>query len=240
VKTPGYPACHPVPLWRMTRSLAATGWALAFTGRRGGRRSIQAWAGQVLAALNVQVALAGPIPAGGQLWVSNHLSWLDPLVYLSLRPSRVLAKREVADYPGIGAGARRIGLRFVRRENLFSRAFALGALRRDLQAGEAFLVFPEGTTTLGDQLAPFYLGSLRMAYRLGVKVLPLRLASADAQYPWVGDAELLPHLKALAWSRHTRVSIHPGQVLDPRHCPDETGWIRAIRSQLERPSGVPA
>ena len=237
MKTLGYPACHPVPLWRMTRSLAATGWALA-ASRRHGRRPIQAWARQVLSALNVQVALAGPIPAGGQLWVSNHLSWLDPLIYLSLRPCRVMAKAEVADYPAIGPGARRIGLRFVRRENLFSRAFALRTLGRDLAAGEAFLVFPEGTTTVGDQLAPFYLGSLRMAYRLGVKVLPLRLASADAQYPWVGDAELLPHLKTLAWSRNTRVSIHPGQVLDPGQCADESGWIRAIRSQLETPTGA--
>ena len=99
-------------------------------------------------------------------------------------------------------------------------------------------MFPEGTTTVGDQLAPFYLGSLRMAYRLGVKVLPLRLASADAQYPWVGDAELLPHLTTLARSRRTRVSIHPGQVLDPGQCADESGWIRAIRSQLETPTGA--
>jgi 1-acyl-sn-glycerol-3-phosphate acyltransferase len=227
----------------MGSSLVRTGWALAVAGR--GRRPgapgpLQSWAAGVLTTLNVQVELAGPIPAGGQLWVSNHLSWLDPLVYLSLRPSRVLAKAEVASYPAIGAGARRAGLRFVRRENLFSRAFALRMLRQDLRAGDSFLVFPEGTTTAGDRLAPFHEGGLRMAHRLGVRVLPLRLASADPHYPWVGDDELLPHLRTLAWTRRTRVSVHPGQVLDPRQIQDETEWVRWIRRQLETPQGANA
>jgi 1-acyl-sn-glycerol-3-phosphate acyltransferase len=227
----------------MGNCLARTGWALAVAGRGPARRRpagagtdlalLQGWATAVLSGLDVRVRLAAPVPSGGQLWVSNHLSWIDPLVYLSLRPSRVLAKAEVAGYPGIGSGARRAGLRFVRRENLFSRAFALRHLRRDLQAGEGFLVFPEGTTTDGGELAPFYSGALRMAHRLGVTVLPLRLASADPHYPWVGDAELLPHLTNLAWTRHTEVSVHPGQVLDPAHYPDEARWIAAIRRQLE-------
>lgn len=243
--SPLFPACHPVPWWRLGRTAACTGWALAVTGRPGATPATpgpaaalaQRWAIRVLSALHVRVALDQPLPPGGQLWVSNHLSWLDPLVYLSLRPCRILAKAEVARYPALGAGARRIGLRFVRRECLFSRAAALRTLGRDLAAGDAFLLFPEGTTTLGDRLAPFQEGGLRLAYRLGIRALPLRLACADPGYPWIGDAELLPHLRQLARIRDTRVRIHPGPVLDPDRCPDEAAWLRTIRAHLETPSG---
>jgi 1-acyl-sn-glycerol-3-phosphate acyltransferase len=194
----------------------------------------QVWAARVLAALHVQVALERPLPAGGQLWVSNHLSWLDPLVYLSLRPCRILAKAEVAGYPALGGGARRIGLRFVRRECPFSRAAALRTLGRDLAAGDAFLLFPEATTTAGDRLAPFQEGGLRWAYRRGITVLPLRLDCDDPGYPWLGDAELLPHLQDLARTRSTRVAIRPGPVLEPGGWRDEAGWLRAIHTHLER------
>ena len=218
-------------------SLFSTGWTLAAVRTQArANPTVQAWATRVLSALNIQVTFASPVPPGGQLWVSNHLSWVDPLVYLSLRPCRVMAKAEVADYPGIGSGARRVGFRFVKRENPLSRACALRALLRDLKAGEAFLVFPEGTTTHGDQLAPLYEGSLRMAFRMGITVLPLRLASEDPLYPWVGDSPLFPHLKALAWNRGTRVSVHPGLVMEPRRFKDEQAWIRSIRSQLESPA----
>ena len=231
-----YAALHPVPLLRMGLSLCSTGWTLAVVkARTVTDPAVQAWATRVLSTLGIRVTLAGPIPAGGQLWVSNHLSWVDPLVYLSLRPSRVMAKAEVANYPGIGAGASRIA-RFVQREDLFSRACALRTLFRDLVAGDAFLVFPEGTTTRGDQLAPLYEGSLRLAYRRGITVLPLRLASADAHYPWVGDDPLFPHIRTLAHHRGTQVSVHPGAVLDPSRHPDEAAWMRAIRAHLEAPA----
>jgi 1-acyl-sn-glycerol-3-phosphate acyltransferase len=217
-------------------SLLSTGWTLAMVkGRPLARAEMQSWATRILSHLRVRVTLAAPIPAGGQLWVSNHLSWVDALVYLSLRPSRVMAKAEVAEYPGIGAGGRRVGLRFVKRESLASRTSALRALRRDLIAGDDFLVFPEGTTTHGDHLAPLYEGSLRMAYRMGVKVLPLRLDSGDLHYPWVGDTALMTNLKALAWNRDTRVSILPGRVLDPLHFSDEDSWLRDLKKHLETP-----
>jgi len=194
---------------------------------------LQRWASRTLAALGIEVALAGELPGGAQLWLSNHLSWVDPLVYLSLRQSQVLAKSEVAGYPGIGPGALKAGLRFVNRENLFSRAGALRRMCQDQRAGEDVLLFPEGTTTRGPALAPLYEGGLRMAYRLGVKTLTFRLVAEDADYPWVGDQSLLPHLRTMAQSRRTRVTVRPGRILDPVECPDEEQWVRLIRNQME-------
>ena len=233
-ETREYPSCHPKPALRLLAALGATALTVSAVGwRRHPQRSLHRWAHGVLNRLGVRATLAAPIPEGAQLWVANHLSWVDPLLFLALRPSGALAKAEVADYPLLGFGARRAGLRFVDRENLFSRAAALRGLARDLLAGSPCLLFPEGTTTTGDHLAPLREGGLRMAYRLGVKVLPFRVASADVQYPWVGDDALLPHLRGLAQARRTQVRIHPGQILTPSDFAEEALFVEAIRRHLE-------
>jgi 1-acyl-sn-glycerol-3-phosphate acyltransferase len=181
----------------------------------------------------VEPVVSGAIPEGAPLWVSNHLSWLDPIVYLSLRPAAALAKVEVASYPVIGAGALKAGLRFVDRDDPFSRGAALSRLRRDLREGRSTLLFPEGTTTPGTALAPLREGGLRLAYRMGVPVLPFRISSHDPHYPWTGDATLMPHLKDLARAEGTRVLVKPGRILAPVDFQGEDAFVNAIRHHLQ-------
>jgi 1-acyl-sn-glycerol-3-phosphate acyltransferase len=222
---------HPLPWWKLARGLWGT---LRSASRSHGdpRQAMSHWAASFLNHLDVEVQTSSPIPAGGQLWVCNHLSWLDPLICLSLRPSAALAKAEVGGYPLVGRPAARMGLRFVDRENPVSRAAAMARLCSDLRQGTDFLLFPEGTTTLGDELAPLYEGSLRAAYRLGITVLPLRLQTCNAHYPWTGDESLPPHLLGLARARGTQVQLHPGPVLHPRDVASESAWIHSIQSHL--------
>jgi len=133
---------------RLVRAFASTGRAMASLAWGASPGDIlSVWSASVLSALRISVKVDGRIPDGARLWVANHLSWLDPLVLLSLRPMGVLAKREVAGYPLLGRAAARAGLRFVEREDALSRAAALVGLIHELRMGSDFLVFPEGTTT---------------------------------------------------------------------------------------------
>jgi 1-acyl-sn-glycerol-3-phosphate acyltransferase len=166
------------------------------------------------------------------MWVSNHVSWLDPLVLMSLRPSGALAKAEVADYPIIGRGATKLGLAFVKREDPLSRAAAIVRIAHEVRNGRQFLVFPEGTTTRGEGLAPLQEGSLRAAYRLDVTVLPIHLSSPDSHYPWVGDAALLPHIWNLAKADGTKVRVEGRQVLRPWQFSNEEAWLEGARQAL--------
>lgn len=188
---------------------------------------------RLLDRLRVEVRVTAPLSSEAPLWVANHLSWLDPIVLLALRPAGVLAKAEVADYPLIGWGARRAGLRFVCREDPRSRAAALVAAAQVLRRGDDFLVFPEGTTTRGQGLAPLQTGSLRLAWRLGIPVLPLRLSSPDGHYPWTGTESLVPHLRVLSRAAGTRVEVAPGPVLLPGDYPGESAFIDAAMAHLD-------
>ncbi len=212
-------------------ALAVTGTILPRLGKAEDPAHVLShWSRNLLRALHVEVEFTSAIPTGGQLWVSNHLSWLDPAVLLAQRPMGTLAKAEVASYPWLGRHARRAGLQFVDRNKPLHRALALLELVHQWRTGAPFLLFPEGTTTNGRELAPLYEGGLRAAFRLGLTVLPLRLESPDAHYPWIGAASLAPHIQALCRARRTQVKVHPGPVMAA--IGDEDVWLLAIRTHL--------
>jgi 1-acyl-sn-glycerol-3-phosphate acyltransferase len=190
------------------------------------------WARRLLPALGVEVEVQGHLRPDLPLWVANHLSWVDPVILMSLRPMGTVAKGEVADYPAIGRLAKRSGIHFVDREDPTSRAAALVSFMASLRNGRDMLLFPEGTTTRGERLADFYEGGLRAAFRLGLPAQPIRISSPAAHYPWTGDETLLPHLKTLFATR-TPVTVAAGEPLHPADFSDADQWLAAFRASLQ-------
>jgi 1-acyl-sn-glycerol-3-phosphate acyltransferase len=192
---------------------------------------VHRWARRLLPALGVDLTIEGQPRPDIPLWVANHLSWVDPVVLLSLRPMGTIAKGEVTGYPLIGRWAKKSGIHFVDREDATSRAAALASFTSSLQNGRDMLLFPEGTTTRGECLAPFYEGGLRAAFELGYPAQPLRISSAAPHYPWTGDETLLPHLKTLFGTR-TPVILAAEKPLHPADFGSPSEWIAAFRVAL--------
>jgi 1-acyl-sn-glycerol-3-phosphate acyltransferase len=218
---------------RMGSILAMTTWTVGRIHAGGDPEWLmQRWIHALLRSLRVRIRVEGELQQEPQLWVSNHLSWLDPLVLMSLRPMGALAKLEVSGYPLIGKASRKAGLAFVDRADPTSRASALARLVADLRQGRSMLLFPEGTTTRGERLATLQEGGLRAAYRCRTPVQTLRLRSEDTNYPWIGEDELLPHVMTLVRAAQTRVLVQAGAVLEPWQFPTEESWIMAVRWEL--------
>jgi 1-acyl-sn-glycerol-3-phosphate acyltransferase len=190
------------------------------------------WARRLLPALGVELEVQGCLRPDARLWVANHLSWVDPIVFMSLRPMGTIAKGEVAGYPLIGRWARKSGIHFVDRADATSRAAALAGFTASLQGGRDMLLFPEGTTTRGERLAAFYEGGLRAAFDLGLPAQPLRISSPAPHYPWTGDETLLPHLRTLFATRSTPVTVAAEPPLHPDDFSDCAAWIAAFRAAL--------
>jgi 1-acyl-sn-glycerol-3-phosphate acyltransferase len=189
------------------------------------------WARRLLPALGVDLAIAGHPRTDIPLWVANHLSWVDPVVLMSLRPMGTIAKGEVMGYPLIGRWAKKSGIHFVNREDATSRAAALASFTASLLEGRDMLLFPEGTTTRGERLAHFYEGGLRAAFDLGLPAQPMRISSPAPHYPWTGSETLLPHLRTLFATR-THVTVTAGEPLYPADFSGPTEWIAAFRTAL--------
>jgi 1-acyl-sn-glycerol-3-phosphate acyltransferase len=109
---------------------------------------------RVLRIFKLDIQARGPIPRTGLL-VSNHLSYLDILILSALTPAVFVAKREVKNWPVFGWFAKLAGTVFVDRRRR-SQVGASATLIKALLSEDALVVlFPEGTSSDGQNVLPF-------------------------------------------------------------------------------------
>jgi len=136
---------------------------------------------------------------GAGLTVSNHLTYLDILVYGAARPFLFVAKSEVRGAPLLGTLASLGGTIFVDRGRSLQIADATREIEQALRAGIPVLLFPEGTSSDGSSVLPFRSPLFDPAIRAGVPVTAaaVRYHAADTAEDHVtywGDMVFLPHL----------------------------------------------
>ena len=138
--------------------------------------TLSTWCQRLLSKFNVDVTVEGALPGPGPfLIVSNHISWMDILLVRHLIPAQFIAKEEISLWPVIGAGAKRAGTLFISRAKLSSFHAILEQVCQSFDRGESVVLFPEGTTTTGDDLLPFRSGLFQSSLRSDIPVLPLAL-----------------------------------------------------------------
>lgn len=156
--------------------------------------------------------LGEPFHACPTLFVANHVSYLDICLIGGFIDATFIAKSEVAAWPLFGLLARLGQTMFIRRH------WRQALIQRDMLAermrwGESFVLFAEGTSTDGLDLAPLKTSLLSVAepwiLDRPIAVQPLTLtylrladgslidASNADRYAWWGDTEMLPHLLRL-------------------------------------------
>jgi 1-acyl-sn-glycerol-3-phosphate acyltransferase len=178
-------------VWRLLRLALHLGWGMArililFPRYTPERREacIEAWARQMLAVFNIQVRVEGPLPemAGrGALLVSNHVSWLDIHVLHSLLPVRFISKAEVRGWPVIGWLAEETGTVFLVREKKADALRVNQLMAEHIAAGDLLAFFPEGTTSDGRGLLPFYPSLFQPAVDAQAPIWPVHLSYRDLQ-----------------------------------------------------------
>lgn len=169
------------------------------------RRIFRSWGRGVCWGLAVRLTVVGDPPRGGAFVVSNHLSYLDIPVLVSQMSAVFVSKSEVADWPLIGRGARAMGTVFLARQ----RKRELPAVNRQIEAalaaGDGVVVFPEGTSTKGDQVLAFRPSLLAPAADAGLAVrsavlhyqTPPHDPPASQSVCWWGDMAFAPHVAVL-------------------------------------------
>ena len=140
----------------------------------------------------------GMRPAQG-LVCSNHLTYLDILVYAAALPCVFVSKREVLRWPAFGFFARCGGTIFVDRQSRTSAEQVSRQIAAVLEAGVPVLLFPEGTSTDGGSVLRFHPTLLEPAVQLGADMTPAavgyRVADREErEICWYGDAPFVPHL----------------------------------------------
>jgi len=163
----------------------------------------QATGRQMIASLGIRIKVTGHPPNGGLL-VSNHLSYLDVLIYGTVLPCFFVSKAEIRRWPFFGWMSRAGGTIYVERSSRSSAISVAEQIAERLQGPISVLLFPEGTSTDGSRLLPFRSRLFAPAVEAGAPVTAaaIRYVVADGtperELCWFGDAAFLPHLwKAL-------------------------------------------
>jgi len=165
----------------------------------------------LLATVGVRVVSRGRPPAvrgGGALLVANHVSWLDIHVIHSLLPARFVSKAEVRNWPVIGWLADKAGgTLFLERTRKSDAKRMNEVMAGHLRDGDCLALFPEGTTSDGGDLLPFYPGLFQPAVAADATIWPARIRYLDKagrhcpDAAYYGDMSLMASLQRILHAR---------------------------------------
>lgn len=152
----------------------------------------------ILSRIGIRADFRGTAPSQG-LVCSNHLTYLDILVYSAAMPCVFVSKREVSRWPLLGFFARAAGTLFIDRQSRGSTEAVARQIRSALHSGVPVLLFPEGTSTDGSTVLRFHPSLLQPAVDLGSEITAAAIGyrvrgGAEREVCWYGDASFVPHL----------------------------------------------
>jgi 1-acyl-sn-glycerol-3-phosphate acyltransferase len=164
-----------------------------------------------------------PAPRGGTLFVGNHVSHFDIVLLGSLLRARFIAKDDMERWPGmrfVGELAQTVYISRRRRD----AANVAAAIAAQMRPDHDLVLFAEGTTSSGEQVAPFKssLFSLFLGEQAaGLQPFTLDIRSVDGcalsaagdrdGYAFHGNMEAGAHVKRFLRMSGAvvRVTFHP-------------------------------
>ncbi|HTD55741.1 MAG TPA: lysophospholipid acyltransferase family protein [Silvibacterium sp.] len=168
-------------------------------------------------------------PATPYIFLSNHVSNLDPPVLLPLIPGRasVFLKRSLMKLPVIGY-AMRLGdyIPVDRDGRVESAKESVTHAARVLNSGLHIMSFVEGTRSRDGRLQPFKKGPFYLAKETGALVVPVSIWGTESMMK-KGSLKIYPGT--------AHVIFH--QPLDPNHYATREALMAAVRESIE--SGLP-
>jgi 1-acyl-sn-glycerol-3-phosphate acyltransferase len=189
-----------------------------------------AFAGVRVAGIKVKVVGLDRLdPGATYIFMSNHVSNLDPPILVPLIPHRtsVLVKKELFRVPILGRAMRLASLVPVDRSNRDAAIASLRAAAEVLARGIPMTIFVEGTRSFDGRLLPFKKGPFYLATESGVPVVPVTL---------VGTHQILPKRRFSIRKGEATVVFH--SPLNPKQFSDRDVLLAAVRDAIE--SALPA
>ncbi len=149
---------------------------------------------------------SGTDPSESVLFVSNHQGDFDIPVLLAFsgKPIGFVAKKELSSIPLVAQWMEVMGCIFLDRDDRRKQVEQIKETVANLHAGLSMVIFPEGTRSHSSQMAPFAKGSVQVAVRAGVRIVPVTLKDTFSLYP--KGIRMFP-------GGHASVILHP--AMDP-------------------------
>lgn len=168
-------------------------------------------------------------PAGTYIFMSNHVSNLDPAILMPLIPRRtsVLVKKELWRIPILSRAFDMASLVPVDRSNREAAIQSVYRAGEVMQQRINMMVYPEGTRSTDGRLLPFKKGAFHLSAETGFPIVPVTM---------LNTFEMMPKGSLIAKGGMATVVFHP--PIDPKKFSSIEDLIgateNAIRSALPK------
>lgn len=143
-------------------------------------QTVKKWARSLVELAGVTVTVTGEehIPANDPvLFVANHQGNFDIPILLGYitKPKAFIAKIELLKMPMIRTWMTYMKCVFMDRKDIRQSLKVMNEAADHLKEGYSMVIFPEGTRSKGEQLGEFKPGSLKLALKAGVPIIPVTI-----------------------------------------------------------------
>ena len=165
-----------------------------------------------LAGIRIEPVWRQPLDPGQHyIFLSNHVSNLDPPILIPLLPVRVVVvlKRSLMKIPVLGWAMKLAGFIPVDRDGRVESAVeSVEVAKRTLASGMHILSFPEGTRSRDGRLQPFKKGPFYMAEESGALVVPISIYGTESMMK-KGSVKIFPGTAHVVFHAPIRPQDYP-------------------------------
>jgi 1-acyl-sn-glycerol-3-phosphate acyltransferase len=167
-------------------------------------------------------------PGRTYIFMSNHVSNIDPPITIPLIPKRtsVMVKKELFRYPILGQAMLMGSLVPVDRGNRDAGIESVRAAKQVVQQGINMTIYVEGHRSFDGKLLPFKKGPFYLAMECGAPVVPITI---------VGTHDVMPKGRFAIKRGTVTVIFHP--PIEPQDFGSRECLMEKVRAVIE--SGLP-
>jgi 1-acyl-sn-glycerol-3-phosphate acyltransferase len=171
------------------------------------------WSKFIVKIIGIELEVKGieNIPNETCVFIGNHSSILDIPILLSTvnRTVGFIAKKEILKTPVIGYWLTRTNCVPLDRENPRAAMQSINEAVQNLKEGTSMAVFPEGTRNKEGKVGDFKKGSLKLATKASVYIVPVSIDRASRAYE--DTREFTP----------TKIKVAFGEAIDTKNLSKE-------------------
>ena len=200
----------------------------------------------ILWLLSIRIECEGKINKSNycDLYISNHLSYLDIPILGSIYPVRFVAKSEVENWPLFGFLAKLGGTIFISR-NRSDSLDQKNKILKSLSSDEKIFIFPEGTTSDGNRVLDFKSSSFSALEGQNYDIQPIVIIYSDLNgipvnrwlrpvIAWYGDMDLKPHLSKLVSLRCIKARLIYLDKVNAKKFPNRKDLSKYLENKIKK------